>query len=92
MAQGQSPTGVIKVAACTAAAAHRRDHKHAISEDSCHPHVVEVIHLGSRAVAVCHDCRADSGFLPHRHAECLAVEHRQQTSATSVALRPATAA
>ena len=51
------------VAACAAAAAHRRDHHHA-APVSCHPHVVEVVHLGHRAVTVCHDCESDSGFLP----------------------------
>ena len=66
------------VAACTAAAAHRRDHHHAGAE-SCHPHAVEVIHLGHRAVAVCHDCESDSGFLPEREAEAVALAHRAQT-------------
>jgi hypothetical protein len=66
------------VAACTAAAAHRRDHHHA-EPVSCHPHVVEVVHLGHRAVTVCHDCEADSGFLPQREAEAVARAHRRQT-------------
>jgi hypothetical protein len=82
----------IAVAACTTTAAHRRDHQHAITDECCHPHVVEVIHLGGQALAVCHDCRADSGFLPHRLAECLALEHRQETLVTSVALHSAPAA
>jgi hypothetical protein len=66
------------VAACTVDAAHRRDHHH---EDSvaCRPHLVEVVHLGRRAFAVCHDCRRDSGFLPEREADLLAYAHRQET-------------
>lgn len=66
------------VAACTVAAAHRRDHRHDIGQE-CHPHSVEVIHLGHRAVAVCHDCHADSGFLPDREAEALARRHLEST-------------
>ena len=46
------------------AAIHRRDHALGVDDECCHPHVVEVVHLGSRAVCVCHDCRLDSGFLP----------------------------
>ena len=66
------------VAACTAAAAQRRDHHHPTARD-LQPHVVQVVHLGSRAVAVCHDCESDSGFLPERDAEALADTHRSQT-------------
>ena len=67
------------VAACTAAAAHRRDHHHGATV-TCHPHAVEVVHLGHRAVTVCHDCESDSGFLPEREAESMARAHRVQTS------------
>ena len=63
--------GAALVAACTAAAAHRRDHHHAAA-GTCHPHAVEVVHLGHRAVTVCHDCESDSGFLPEREAEAVA--------------------
>jgi hypothetical protein len=66
------------VAACTAAAVHRRDHHHALA-GTCHPHTVEVVHLGHRAVTVCHDCGSDSGFMPEREAEALAQTHRTQT-------------
>ncbi len=66
------------VAASTAAAAHRRDHYHSGSL-SCHPHSVEVIHLGHQAITVCHDCASDSGFLPEREAEAVAASHRDQT-------------
>jgi hypothetical protein len=66
------------VAACTAAAVHRRDHHHGLA-GTCHPHTVEVVHLGHRAVTVCHDCQSDSGFLPEREAEALAQNHRTQT-------------
>lgn len=66
------------VAECTAAAVHRRDHHHPASSP-CHPHVVEVVRLGHHAVAVCHDCESDSGFLPRHDAEALAQNHRTQT-------------
>jgi hypothetical protein len=52
---------VTEVAACTMAAAHRRDHEHTLGADARHPHAVEVVHLGRGAVCVCHDCRLDSG-------------------------------
>lgn len=68
------------VAASTVAAAHRRDHRHDRTAEECHPHCVEVVHLGHRAVAVCHCCQADSGFLPAREAEGLARRHSEQTS------------
>ena len=68
------------VAACTVHAVHRRDHRHE-GEDTCHPHLIEVVHLGRRAIAVCHDCCRDSGFLPERDADQLASAHRQETAA-----------
>ena len=80
---------VTEVAACTMAAAHRRDHDHDLGADACHPHVVEIVHLGRRAVCVCHDCRLDSGFLPRREAEALATGHRDLTRDISVKLRSA---
>lgn len=80
---------VTEVAACTMAAAHRRDHDHSLGADDCHPHVVEIVHLGHSAVCVCHDCRLDSGFLPRREAEALAVGHRELTRDASVQLRSA---
>jgi hypothetical protein len=82
----QLMTGVTEVAACTMAAAHRRDHEHSLGADQCHPHAVEVVHLGGRAVTVCHDCRLDSGFLPRREAESLAAGHREQTRDVSLTL------
>jgi hypothetical protein len=66
------------VATCTVDAVHRRDHHHG-AEGACHPHRVEVVHLGRQAVAVCHDCRRDSGFLPEREADRLASAHRRAT-------------
>lgn len=80
------------VASCTAAAAHRRDHHHAVAADCCHPHAVEVIQLGDRGVAVCHDCETDSGFVPRREAERLAEAHQHDTVTGSARLEPATAA
>lgn len=82
----QSKDAVADVAACTMAAAHRRDHEHGLSADACHPHVVEVVHLGQTAVCVCHDCRLDSGFLQRREAESLAAVHRELTREVSVTL------
>ena len=84
----QPADSVAQVAACTAAAAHRRDHHHAAAP-KCHPHAVDVVHLGSRALAVCHDCEADSGFLPHRQAEDLARVHRARTRRDNSAPFPA---
>jgi hypothetical protein len=66
------------------AAVHRRDHTHAEAATPCQPHAVEVIHLGSQAVMVCHDCLQDSGFLAHRDAEYLAMEHQLLTTMASV--------
>lgn len=77
---------VAEVAACTATAAHRRDHDHASGMQWCHPHTVQVVYLGHRALTVCHDCRADSGFLPYREAESLAEGHRDQTRGAGVSL------
>jgi hypothetical protein len=85
------PAQVAEVAACTAAAAHRRDHDHVLSVQCCHPHAVQVVYLGHRALTVCHDCRSDSGFLPHREAERLAEGHRDQTRGASVSLTHAAA-
>lgn len=70
-----------RVAACTVEAVHRRDHRHA-SAECCHPHAVEVVHLGRRAAMVCHDCDTESGFLPEREATALAHTHRGETGTT----------
>jgi hypothetical protein len=43
-----------------------------------------VVHLGSQAVMVCHDCLEDSGFLAHRQAEHLAIEHQLLTTMATV--------
>jgi hypothetical protein len=79
------------VAACTVRAAHGRDHDHPLDVQCCHPHAVLVVYLGHRALTVCRDCRADSGFLPYREAERLAEGHRNQTRQESVALMGAAA-
>jgi len=81
MQQPERHTGLDEVELCTVRAAHRRDHDHGSQLEHCHPHVVEVVHLGDRAVMVCHDCRTDSGFIAHRQAEVLAGEHRHDTYA-----------
>jgi hypothetical protein len=66
------------VALSTTAAVHRRDHVHA--DESCHPHVVEVIGLGPHAMVVCHDCAKDTGFMDGRRAEEIAERHRRLTA------------
>lgn len=78
--------GRAEVAASTVRAAHARDHDHALGMQCCHPHAVLVVYLGHRALTVCHDCRADTGFLPYREAERLAKGHRNQTRQASVSL------
>lgn len=60
------------------AAVHRRDHAH--GDESCRPHQVEVIHLGSASVAVCHDCGYESDFLSMRECERNAGDHRMATA------------
>jgi hypothetical protein len=75
-----------EIAACTAVAAHSRDHDHASGDQCCHPHAVQVVYLGHSALTVCHDCRKDSGFLPCKDAERLADGHRAQTRESSVSL------
>jgi hypothetical protein len=70
---------VANVASCTTMAAHGRDHDHVAPSQRCHPHTVEVVFLGPRAMAVCHDCRQDSGFLSIGQAESVAKGHRAHT-------------
>lgn len=77
---------ITEVAACTTAAAHRRDHEHGGRGDCCRPHAVEVVYLGGSGLCVCHDCRTDSGFLPRREADALAAGHRERTRDADVAL------
>jgi hypothetical protein len=60
------------------AAVHRRDHAH--SSSCCHPHSVEVVHLGSASIAVCHDCGYESGFQIIRDCERAAADHRIRTA------------
>lgn len=83
MERGRPATAV---ATCTVQAVHRRDHDHSRHEDCCHPHAVEVVHLGRHALVACHDCGTDSGFVPGRDAERIAGEHRKETRAGSVPL------
>lgn len=79
MSDGKRNQSSDPVAASTVDAVHRRDHQHGDAE-ACHPHLIEVVHLGRRAVTVCHDCGQDSGFLPERDADQLANAHRQVTA------------
>jgi hypothetical protein len=88
----EESTLMARVAASTVAAAHRRDHEHDTVESCCHPHTIEVIGLGKQAVAVCHDCCADTGYLDAREAEGVAANHRRQTSVTDVRLGVTSAA
>ena len=60
------------------AAVHRRDHAH--SSSCCSPHSVEVVHLGSASIAVCHDCGYESGFHTVRDCERAAADHRLLTA------------
>ncbi|GAB2697182.1 hypothetical protein GCM10027194_33890 [Thalassiella azotivora] len=84
-AQGRSREQVVAldpvsaVAACTTTAVHRRDHRHVVPGTGCHPHEVEVVHLGSRAVVVCHDCAQDTGFVPGGQAVEVAQRHQAAT-------------
>jgi hypothetical protein len=89
--QGPDRGDSASVASCTSTAVHGRDHTHTTGLYCCHPHAVEVVYLGHRALTVCHDCRADSGFLPHQEAERLADEHRDQTRVANVWLPGAVA-
>ena len=91
MDQVRGRAEVAEVAACTAKAAHGRDHDHARSVPCCHPHAVQVVYLGRLALTVCHDCRADLGYLPYWEAERLAQGHRDQTRGASVSLTRAAA-
>ena len=59
------------------AAVHRRDHAH--GQVCCHPHSVEVIHLGSASIAVCHDCGFESDFHSTRDCQHAADSHRLAT-------------
>lgn len=92
MDQYKTLTGLAMVAAATVAAAHRRDHRHDLGGQPCRPHDVEVIQLGQRAVAVCHDCAVDTGYLSGRAADVVAASHRQQTLVKDALLGPSTAA
>lgn len=62
----------------TLTAVHRRDHAH--GTDCCHPHVVEVVHLGPMAMTVCHDCSYEFGFDDTHSCERVASEHRMSTA------------
>lgn len=88
----QAHLATAPVAASTVAAVHRRDHHHDGQAPTCHPHKVEVVHLGHQAVTVCHDCQSDSGFVPDREAEQVAHEHEELTLNQDAPLRHTTAA
>jgi hypothetical protein len=80
------PDPVSAVAACTVTAVHRRDHRHAAPGTGCHPHQVEVVHLGRRALVVCHDCGQDTGFVPGEQALRVAEGHQDATAVADVRL------
>jgi hypothetical protein len=71
----RSPEPVVRA---MLAAVHRRDHAH--PDVPCHPHAVEVVHLGSASIAVCHDCGFESGVQTVRACEHAATEHRRATA------------
>jgi hypothetical protein len=48
--------------------------------ESCHPHVIEVVGLGTSATAVCHDCDCETGFIDSHNAQAVAEQHRRQTA------------
>ena len=60
------------------AAVHRRDHAHA--GGACRPHSVEVVHLGSASIVVCHDCGFEADFDSVRASERAAADHRAASS------------
>lgn len=72
-----TPKGPESVVASMLDAVHRRDHLHVGT--CCAPHHVEVIHLGSASIAVCHDCGFESDFLSMRDCERAAGDHRLET-------------
>lgn len=84
MEQAPDRAEMDEVAACTIKAAHGRDHEHATRVWCCHPHAVEVVYLGHRALTVCHDCPADPGFLTYQQAQRLADVHRDETRMVNV--------
>jgi hypothetical protein len=76
-----SPNSPEPIVRAMLAAVHRRDHVHADgAESGCHPHTVEVVHLGSASIAVCHDCVYESGFESVRECERAASQHRVATA------------
>ena len=75
---GMSPNSPEPIVRAMLAAVHRRDHTHA--DRRCAPHSVEVVHLGSASIAVCHDCVFESGFATVRECERAASEHRCTTA------------
>jgi hypothetical protein len=75
---GMTPNSPEPIVRAMLAAVHRRDHAHA--DRICSPHSVEVVHLGSASIAVCHDCRFESGFHTMRECERAASDHRYATA------------
>jgi hypothetical protein len=75
---GMSPNTPEPIVRAMLAAVHRRDHAHA--DGPCAPHSVEVVHLGSASIAVCHDCLFESGFHTVRECERAASDHRYATA------------
>jgi hypothetical protein len=76
--EGVTPNCPDPIIRATLTAVHRRDHVH--STDCCHPHDVEVVHLGHLAMTVCHDCSYEFGFDDTHSCEQVAHEHRAATA------------
>jgi transcriptional regulator of nitric oxide reductase len=76
---GMTPNSPEPIVRAMLAAVHRRDHAHA-EAGPCHPHSVEVVHLGTASIAVCHDCVFESGFHTVRECERAATDHRLATA------------
>jgi hypothetical protein len=75
---GVTPNCPDPIIRATLTAVHRRDHAH--GSESCHPHEVEVVHLGHMAMTVCHDCSYEFGFDDTHSCERVASEHRMATA------------
>ena len=76
--RGVTPNCPDPIIRATLTAVHRRDHEHGTG--ACHPHEVEVVHLGHVAMTVCHDCTYEFGFEDTHTCEREADVHRCATA------------